>query len=70
MRSGCDLVAVWMQSGCGLDHWSLSKSVSDHYKMVSNTQSYKWTDGRTDGWDGMGWDGMGWDGWMDGWLSR
>ena len=52
MRSGCGLVAVWMQSGCGLDHWSLSKSVSDHYKMVSNTQSYKWTDGRTDGMDG------------------
>ena len=57
MRSGCGLFAVWMQSGCGLDHWSLSKSVSDHYKMVLNTQSYKWTDGR-----------MGWDGWMDGWM--
>ena len=35
-----------MQFGCGLDHWSLSKSVSDHFRMVLNTQSYKWTDGR------------------------
>ena len=57
MRSGCGLDAVWIQYGCGLDHLSLSKSVSDHYKMVSNTHSYKWM-------DGMGWNGMdGIDGW-------
>ena len=45
MQSGCSVDAVWMLSGCGLDHMSLSQCVSDHYRMVLNTQSYKWTDG-------------------------
>ena len=28
-----------MRSGCGLNHLSLSKSVLDHYKVVSSSQS-------------------------------
>ena len=47
MRSGCGLDAVWMRSGCGVNYLSLSQSVSDYYRMVINTQTYKCTDGRT-----------------------
>ena len=45
MRSGCGLDAVWMRSGCGVNYLSLSQSVSDYYRMVINTQTYKCTDG-------------------------